>query len=67
MNQILKNPWFWGGTALIVFAYFSAKGSATEVGQGASDGLVILSVAGGAALIIYAVNNNKLPVSLPKV
>jgi hypothetical protein len=67
MNQILKNPWFWGGTALIVFAYFTAKGSAQESGQGVHDGLVIVSIGAGAALIIYAVNNNRLPISIPKL
>jgi hypothetical protein len=56
MNQILKNPWFWGGTALIIFGYFTAKGSAGEVGTGIENGVVILSIAGGAALIIYTVN-----------
>jgi hypothetical protein len=67
MNQILKNPWFWGGTALIVFAYFTAKGSAQESGAGVQNGLEILSIGGGIALIIYAVNNNRLPISIPKL
>ena len=27
MNSIIKKPIFWGGVALITFAYFTAKGS----------------------------------------
>lgn len=59
MNSIIKRPVFWGGVALITFAYFTAKGSATESGQGVENALTILGIAGGAALIIYAVNKNQ--------
>lgn len=58
MNQIIRKPVFWGGVALITFAYFTAKGSAQESGQGVENALTILGIAGGAALIIYAINKS---------
>lgn len=58
MNSIVKKPIFWGGVALITFAYFTAKGSATESGAGVENALTILGIAGGAALIIYAVGKS---------
>ena len=54
MNQIIKKPVFWGGVALLTFAYFTAKGSAQETGQGLQNALTIVGIGGGAALIIYA-------------
>lgn len=56
MKSIVNKPVFWLGTALIVFSYFTAKGSSTQVGTGAENALTVLGIAGGAALIIYAVN-----------
>lgn len=56
MKSIIKKPIFWGGVALITFAYFTAKGSATETGVGVENALTIIGVAGGAALLIYAIN-----------
>ena len=58
VNRVFGNPFFWGGTALIVFAYFTAKGSAEETGQGLENGLTILALAGGAAAIIWAINKS---------
>lgn len=57
MNKIVKSPIFWGGTALIVFAYFTAQGSAGETGQGMQNALTAVGIGGGIALIIYAVNH----------
>lgn len=54
MKGITSKPIFWGGTALIVFAYFVAKGSAQESGQGVENALTIASIGLGAGLIIYA-------------
>lgn len=55
LGGALHSPVFWGGTALIVGAYFIAKGSSEEIGQGASNALVIVGIGLGAALMIYAV------------
>lgn len=55
-GKILSNPFFWGGTALIVFAYYTAQGSAQETGQGINNGLTLLAIGGAAALIIVAIN-----------
>lgn len=54
-SKIIRSPIFWGGTALIVFAYFTAKGSASESGAGVENGLTLLGIGGGAALIIYSI------------
>ncbi len=58
MSKIIHKPIFWGGVALITFAYFTAKGSAQESGAGVENALTIIGIAGGAALIIYAVNKS---------
>jgi len=58
MSKIIHRPIFWGGIALITFAYFTAKGSAAESGAGVENALTIIGIAGGAALIIYAVNKS---------
>lgn len=58
MSKIIHKPIFWGGVALITFAYFTAKGSAAESGVGIENALTIVGIAGGAALIIYAVNKS---------
>ena len=58
MSKIIHKPIFWGGVALITFAYFTAKGSASETGAGVENALTIVGIAGGAALIIYAVNKS---------
>ena len=60
MNSIIKRPIFWGGVALITFAYFTAKSDQST--QGVNNALTIIGIAGGAALIIYAVNNNRIPI-----
>jgi hypothetical protein len=57
-SRIFANPLFWGGTALIVFSYFTAKGSSQETGQGIDNALTILAIGGGAALLIYAINKS---------
>ena len=54
LGGALHSPIFWGGTALIVGAYFVAKGSSDQIGQGASNALTIVAIGGGAALVIYA-------------
>ncbi len=56
LPRVASSPVFWLGTAAIVFAYFTAKGSSEETGQGLNNALTIIGVAGGAALIIYAIN-----------
>jgi hypothetical protein len=55
LGGAIHSPIFWGGTALIVGAYFVAKGSADQIGQGANNALVIVGIGLGAALMIYAV------------
>jgi hypothetical protein len=57
MSKIIRKPIFWGGTALIVGAYFLSEGASAGAGQGLSNGLTIIAVAGGIALIIYAINS----------
>ena len=54
LGGALHSPIFWGGTALIDGAYFVAKGSSDQIGQGTSNMLTILAIGGGAALIIYS-------------
>lgn len=54
-GKIISKPIFWGGTALITFAYFSAQGAASETGVGIQNGLEIVALGFGVALIIYAV------------
>ena len=57
-GRIFTNPFFWGGTALIVFAYFSAQGSAQETGQGINNGLTLVAIGGAAAFVILAINRS---------
>lgn len=59
LGGAIHSPIFWGGTALVVGAYFVAKGSADQIGQGTSNALVIVAIGGGAALMIYALTKAK--------
>lgn len=59
MNKIIRQPIFWGGTALVVFAYFTAKGSAQESGQGVENALTIAAIGAGAAMIIYSIRKTQ--------
>jgi prepilin signal peptidase PulO-like enzyme (type II secretory pathway) len=51
-GKIVKMPIFWLGTAVIVFAYFSADN--TQAQSGVKNALTIAAVGAGAAAIIYA-------------
>jgi len=61
MNKIMHSWVFWAGVGIVTFAYFTAKGSARQTGEGLDNALVIVGVGAGAALIIYAVNSKGAP------
>jgi hypothetical protein len=61
VNKILHSWVFWAGTGLIVFAYFTAKGSAQQTGEGLDNGLTLVGVGAGVALVIYAINSAPTP------
>lgn len=50
--KITKQPIFWLGTAVIVFAYFSSSND--EAQTGVKNGLTIVAVGVGVAAIIYS-------------
>lgn len=56
MKNLARNPWFWGGTALIVFAYFTAQGSAQETGAGVQNALTIVGIGVATGAVIYSLN-----------
>lgn len=55
LGGAIHSPVFWGGMALIVGAYFVAKGASDQIGAGTRNALVILAIGAGAAGIIYAI------------
>jgi hypothetical protein len=56
MNKIVRKPIFWLGTAAVVGALYLGETAGPGAGQGLNNGLTIIAVAGGIALIIYALN-----------
>jgi hypothetical protein len=52
MKKITSQPIFWVGTAVIVFAFYSANNPQTQ--SGVETGVVIVSLGLGAAAIIYS-------------
>ena len=61
MNRIMHSWVFWAVVGIVTSAYFTAKGSAQETGEGLDNALVIVGVGAGAALIIYAINSKGAP------
>lgn len=57
MNKIVSKPVFWLGTSAIVGAYYLSSGSAPGASTGLQNGIEIIALAGGIALIIYAIRS----------
>jgi len=56
MNKLMHSWVFWAGVGIVTFAYFTAKGSAQQTGEGLDTALTVVGVGAGAALVIYAIN-----------
>jgi len=57
VNKMMHSWVFWTGVGIVTFAYFTAKGSSDQTGEGIDNALTIIGLGAGAALIIYAVNS----------
>ena len=58
MSKIVRKPIFWVGTAAIVGALYLGETAGPGAGQGLNNGLTIIAIAAGLALLIYAVNQS---------
>ena len=58
MSKIVRKPIFWVGTAAIVGALYLGETAGPGAGQGLNNGLTIIAIAGGLALLIYVVNQS---------